>query len=111
MPITKTTRKIATKMKAVMKAMKAMKAMKKDLKGKKAKKDKTTKKGKKGVTHKQLDKLFSSEPGLTEQLANIPKGAKGCVDHVGPGVHATIVFEHIRGQLAIDVDESIIKWL
>ena len=123
MPVTKTTRKIATKMNAVthgMKEMKdmqkAMKDMKKDLKVmkvmksiKKDDKDKKTKKDMKTM-EEQLDKLFSEEPDLVYQLNNIPKGAKGSVDYTYPGFIASIAFDHDRrGNLRINMMDSSIE--
>ena len=122
MAVTKTTRKIASKMKTAMKAMKAMmkalklvkemKALEKDDKDKQPKKDNKDKQPKKvnkdkqpkkGVTEKQLAKLFREEPDLVNQMNKIPKGVAGSTMYMYPGFIACITFDHDRrGNLRIN---------
>ena len=120
MAITKTTRKIASKMKTAMKAMKAMmkalklvkemKALEKDDKDKQPKKDNKDKQPKKGLNEKQLAKLFREEPDLVNQMNKIPKGVAGSTMYMYPGFIAWIAFTHDRrGNLLINKMDSSIE--
>ena len=113
MAVTKTTRKIASKMKTAMKAMKAMmkavklvkemKALEKDNKDKQPKKVNKDKQPKKGVTEEQFAKLFREEPDLVNQLNKIPRGVAGSTMYLYPGFIACINFDHDRrGNLRIN---------